>query len=338
MSLPMKILVLGGTQFLGRHIVEAALRSGHRVTLLHRGRTNPGLFPDAEEFLADRDGGLGVLRGRGWDATIDVNGYVPRLVSDSTQLLAGSIERYVFISTLAAYADRSVPNKDERAPLRPPIDASVEEITNDTYAPLKVACERRAEAEMPGRVLIVRPGFIVGPCDHTGRFTYWLRRASKGGEMLAPGEPDRPLQFIDARDLAAFVIRLTEEKAVGAMNATGPRDPYTWERLFEDCRRASGNGATVTWVSEAFLEEKGVAGSELPMWVGSAANGLMRTDCRKAFAAGLALRPVTETIRDTLAWDLAHPVPGVGLSAEREREVLAAWRASAPGGNHRSVP
>ncbi len=325
----MKLLVLGGTQFVGRHIVEAALSRRHKVTLFHRGRTNQGLFPQAMELIGDRDGGLDVLIGHTWDAVIDVNGYIPRLVSDAARRVVGRADRYVFISTISVYADYGVPNQNEDSPLAPPPDPTVEEIAKGTYGPLKVACEHAAEAAMPGRTLIVRPGFIVGPWDHTGRFPYWARRVSDGGEMLVPGDPSEPVQFIDARDLAAFVLRITEAKQTGVYNATGPRDSYTWGRLLEDCRLVSGSATRFIWVREPFLEAQGVTSAELPMWVGSEGGGLMRTDCRKAIAAGLAFRPVAETIRETLAWDREHGRRDVGLAPEREKALLAAQAALA---------
>lgn len=322
----MKLLVLGGTQFVGRHVVEAALSRGHQVTLFHRGRTHPGLFPEAEEILGDRDGGLGALKGRKWDAVIDVNGYFPRLVRDSARLLKGSVERYIFVSTLSVLANPSIPNQDEKATLATPPDSSVEEITKDTYGGLKAACETAVESEMPGRTIVIRPGFIVGPWDHTGRFNYWLRRFGEGGEMLVPGDPGAPVQFIDVRDLAAFILRMAESKGTGIYHAVGPRNEWTWSRLFDECRAATGGDACVTWVTEEFLESRGVKPSELPMWVGSDGQGLTRTDSRKALAAGLSLRPVADTIRDTLEWDEKHGRRDVGMPPDRERELLAAWK------------
>ena len=317
----MKLLVLGGTQFVGRHIVEAALARGHEVTLFHRGKTNPGLFTGAEEILGDRDGGLAPLRGRTWDAVLDVNGYVPRLVRDSVRLFSESGTRYLFISTLSILADLSVANQDESAPRAAFEDVSTEEITNTTYGPLKAACEAVLESETGGRSVILRPGFIVGPWDHTGRFNYWLRRAGEGGEMLVPGSPDSPIQFIDARDLAAFTLLAAEAKKTGTYHVVGPRDAFTWSRLFEECRRVTGKSASITWVAEDFLDARGVT---LPMrFFGY--DGLARTKCSKAIAEGLSFRPASETIRDTLEWDAVHGRRDVGLTPERERELLAAW-------------
>jgi len=214
----MKILVLGGTRFVGRHIVEAALAGGHRVTLFNRGQTNPGLFPDVETLKGDRDGGLDMLRGRRWDAVVDTYGMLPRLVRASTEILKSAAEQYVFISTLAVYADYANPVTGEELPLRELSDPTVEELTGDTYGGLKVLCERAVQEVFGPGALIIRPGFIVGPWDATDRFTYWMRRIQRGGEMLAPGQPDDPMQVIDARDLAHFVVRLVEHRVVDTFN------------------------------------------------------------------------------------------------------------------------
>ena len=323
----MNLLVLGGTQFVGRHIVEQGLARGHRVTLFHRGRTNPGLFPQAEEILGDRDGGMNPLAGRSWDAAIDVNGYVPRLVRDATRLLAGSIDRYLYISTLSVLADFGIPHQDETAPRVAFERIATEEITGETYGPLKAACEAVVDGSMGDRAAILRPGFIVGPWDHTGRFNYWIRRASEGGAMLAPGSPGDPVQFIDARDLAAFALRVLETKMSGTYHVVGPRDPLTWAGLFEECNRVAGSDTRVAWVPFDFLDGRGVGPRELPMRF-RGADGLSRTSSEKAIAQGLAFRPLPETIRDTLQWDAAHGAREVGLTADREREILSQWQES----------
>jgi 2'-hydroxyisoflavone reductase len=320
----MKLLVLGGTQFVGRHIVEAALARGHAVTLFHRGRTNPGIFAGAKEILGDRDGGLGALRGGTWDQVLDVNGYVPRLVGDSVRALSAAAERYLYISTLSVLADHSVSGQDESAPRVGFENVSTEEITGETYGPLKAACEAVVEKEAAGRFAILRPGFIVGPWDHTGRFNYWLRRASEGGTMLVPGSVDAPVQFIDARDLAAFALRVAETKKSGTYHAVGPREPWTWGGLLEECGRVTGAGTRVAWVPEKFLDACGIRPGELPMrFRGS--DGLARTNSAKAIAEGLAFRTIGETIRDTLAWNALHGRRDIGLTPERERELLLAW-------------
>jgi 2'-hydroxyisoflavone reductase len=320
----MKLLVLGGTQFVGRHIVESALAKGLGVTIFHRGKTNPGLFPGVEEILGDRDGGLESLRGRTWDVVVDVNGYVPRLVRDSARALSGSVGRYLFISTLSVLAGPSIPRQDESAPRAAFEHLSTEEITKETYGPLKAACEAVVEAEMTGRSAILRPGFIVGPWDHAGRFNYWLRRASEGGDLLAFGGPGTPLQFIDARDLAAFVLHVAESKKAGTYHTVGPSGEWTWSRLFAEVKQVTGADTRVVWVAEEFLEARGVGPNDLPMWF-RGADGLARTNSGKAIAEGLTFRPIRDTLRDTLAWDSIHGRRDVGLSPARERELLAEW-------------
>ena len=325
----MKILILGGTQFVGRHFAEAALRRGHALTLFNRGRTGAGLFPQAEHLTGDRDGdGLEVLRGREWDAVVDTCGYVPRVVKQSADLLAGAVSRYVFISTISVYADFGTPHQDETAPLGVLQDAAAEEITSDTYGPLKVACEGAVEAALPGRSLIIRPGFIVGPFDPTDRFTYWPRRVAEGGDVLAPGSPEQPVQIIDARDLAAWTVTMLEEGAAGLYNATGPDYKLTLGEILETCRQVSGSDARFTWVPDAFLKGSDADSSGLlPFYVPASAgmNGLMTANIAKALGQGLTFRPLSETIADTLAWDKTRPadVPlKVGLSLEQERDLL----------------
>lgn len=323
-------MILGGTRFLGRHLVEAALEGGHRVTLFNRGLSGPGLFPEVERLVGDRDGDLSVLRGRRWDAAIDTCGYVPRVVRASAGLLADAVDLYVFVSSISAYSEPVAPGSDEEAPVEELPDPSVEEVTGETYGGLKVLCERAAEEEMPGRVLNVRPGLIVGPHDPTDRFTYWPRRISRGGEVLAPDGPELPVQFVDARDLAGWIIGMCEERRVGTYNATGPDYALTMGRLLEECEIASRADAELVWVPEGFLEERGVEPyTEMPLWVPREHAGLQAVDCGKAIEAGLSFRPVPDTIRDVLEWDLTRPVdpePGAGLRPERERELLRAWR------------
>ena len=326
----MRLLVFGGTQFVGRHIVDASLRAGHQVTLFHRGTTNPGLFPEAEEILGDRDGGLAPLEKGRWDAVIDVNGYVPRLARDSVRALTGRAEAYTYISTLSVLADYSIPHQDERAPRAPFEGVDTEEITAKSYGPLKAACEAVVEREWPGRALVVRPGYVVGPWDHTGRFPSWVRRVSQGGEMLAPGRPGAPAQFIDGRDLAAFVVRATQEGRSGTFHATGPRDGMDWGRLLGEMKRVTGSDADFVWVPEEFLAELTLPPGSFPMWTPSSYDGLERTSIAKGLEAGLVFRPLAETIRDTFEWDREHGRHDVGLSAEREREVLEAWKSRQP--------
>ena len=228
---PLKVLILGGTAFLGPEIVEAARAHGHVLTLFNRGKTNPGLFPDIEKLRGDRNGDLKALEGRSWDAVIDTSGYVPRHVRDSARLLSKAVGHYVFISTVSVYADFKAEGMDESAPVGTLPDPTVEQVTGETYGPLKALCEKAAEEAMPGHVANVRPGLIVGPGDPTDRFSYWPVRVAKGGDVLAPGNPDTAVQFIDVRDLAAWSVKLVEDGHAGVYNAVGPKARLTMQEL-----------------------------------------------------------------------------------------------------------
>lgn len=334
----MDLLILGGTVFLGRHLVDAALAAGHQVTLFNRGQHGAQLFPQVEKLRGDRDGGLSALAGRRWDAVIDTCGYVPRLVRASAGLLAGSAAHYTFISSISVYRDLDQAPVDESSPVGILADPTVEEITGESYGPLKALCEQAAETAMPGRVLNVRPGLIVGPHDPTDRFTYWVWRAALGGEALAPGRPQRRVELIDARDLAGWILRMVEAQQTGIYNATGPLYELTMGEMLETCRRASGLDMRFTWIDEAFLLANGVAPwSELPLWLPEAENAVMAVAYQRAIAAGLAFRPLAETVQDTLAWlrtdritadgDLASVQMRAGMALAREAELLAAWQA-----------
>ena len=337
----MKILILGGTVFLGRHLVEAALARGHEVTLFNRGN-NPHLFPEVEKLRGDRDGGLDVLRGGRWDVVIDTSGFVPRIVRASAELLADTVELYVFISSLSVIADTRVPGADESAPVGTLDDPTIEDATGKAYGPLKALCEQAVEQVMPGRALNIRPGLIVGPHDPTGRFTYWPVRVARGGEVLAPGRPERRIQFIDARDLAEWTIRMSESRQTGVFNATGPDRILTMKELLETCREVSGSDARFTWVDDKFLVEAGVGEwMELPLWLSESApeaqRGFLAFNCDKAIAHGLTFRPLADTVRDTLHWamtlsettatdasdDPEREKPG--MEPEREAQVLRKW-------------
>ncbi|MBN2171957.1 MAG: NAD-dependent epimerase/dehydratase family protein [Candidatus Krumholzibacteriota bacterium] len=329
----MRLLILGGTRFLGRHIVEAARASNHEVKLFNRGKTAPDLFPDIETLTGDRDGGLAALEAGKWDVCVDTCGYVPRVVGDSARLLASRVGRYVFISSISVYADFAPPGPDEKSPVVTLDDETVEEVTGETYGGLKALCERAVEIALPDRALIVRPGLIVGPHDPTDRFTYWPVRVAAGGEVLAPGGPDAPTQAIDARDLAAWIVAASERRLTGVFNATGPAAPLTLEGLLNTCREVTASDATFAWVDEAFLRESDVKPfSELPCWVPAATRGMLQADIRAALAAGLTCRPLSDTVRDTLDWrrPLLDAMPlKAGLAPEREQVLLRAWRARA---------
>jgi 2'-hydroxyisoflavone reductase len=325
----MHILILGGTRFLGRHLVEAALAAGHEVTLFNRGKSNPGLFPQVETLSGDRREHLDALKGRRWDACIDTCGYIPREVRMSTEALRDSVGHYTFISTISVYTDALKPGDDESGPLGTLDDPTVEEVTGETYGPLKVLCEQAAESNLPGRVLTVRSGLIVGPHDPTDRFTYWVARAAEGGAMLGPGKPEQTLQFIDGRDQAAWIIRMTEANTTGIFNVSGPASPLTMCETLETCVQVAGAGAALTWVDEAFLLEQGLQPwAELPLWIPDGGNAALNIDLGKAQAAGLTCRSLVETVRDTLAWHQTRADEFKrALAAEREAEVLAAWGA-----------
>ncbi|MCL4262144.1 MAG: SDR family oxidoreductase [Anaerolineae bacterium] len=326
----MKLLIIGGTRFLGRAIVEVALAAGHDVTLFNRGQSNPGLYANLETLVGNRDGGLGVLHGRSWDAVIDTCGYVPRLVRDSATLLADRVELYTFISSISVYSDPSVAHIDEDAPLGTIEDETVETVDGDTYGPLKVLCEKAATDSMHGRALNVRAGLIVGPYDLSDRFTYWPYRVAQGGEVLSPGEPHSPVQFIDVRDIAAWTVQATEKRLTGPYNVTGPNEPVTMSQLLHACKEVSGSDATFTWVSDEFLTANEVGEyTEMPLWVTAEFAGFDTVNCQKAIGAGLLTRPLTDTIRDTLDWADGRAADYQwrnGMKAEREAELLALWR------------
>lgn len=319
----MDLLVLGGTRFVGRHLVEAALSRGHRVTLFHRGQRGPGLFPEAEHLIGDRAGDLAPLAGRRWDAVVDTSGYVPAQVRASAERLAGAVGLYAFVSTISVYADPTFRPLDEDAPLHPP-DPEGTEVTGPAYGPMKVACEEAVRAAFPGRALVVRPGLVVGPHDYTYRFPYWVHRLAEGGDVLAPGHPERPVQVIDARDLGAWTLSMVERGAGGVFNATGPALPM--RALLEAVREGAGSDARLVWVPDDVLLAHGVQPwTEMPLWETHPAAALMETDSRRARAAGLACRPVAETARDTLAADRARTSPeerAGGMAREKEAEIL----------------
>lgn len=323
----MRLLFIGGTEFVGRHMVDAALARGHEVTLFNRG-TNPNVPAGVERITGDRDGGLDALRGRTWDVVIDTPGYVPRVVRQSAELLAGAVERYVFISTISVYGDLTTPGMNETARLATLDDPTTETVNSRTYGGLKALCEQEVRRVYgDARSLILRPGYIVGPYDPTDRFTYWIIRAARGGEMLAPGSEGSPLQFIDARDLAEFALRLIEWRAAGTYNVTGPTRPLTWGEFLETARRVTGGQTFFTWVPDEFLLEREVGRpGQLPLWVPGPAAGVHSVSIEKAVRDGLQTRPLGETIADTLEWRQAVDRPlEAGIDPDREAEVLAAW-------------
>ena len=334
----MKLLILGGTQFLGRHVVDAARARGHELTLFNRGRTNPGLFADLERIQGDRERDLGRLAGRRWDAVFDPSGYLPSVVRASCVALRDSVGYYLFISSINAYADSTKAGLVESdAPAELP-EGAPEELSGETYGPLKVLCEREVDAAFGVRAAVVRPGLIYGPYDATDRSGYWPMRVAQGGEVLAPGRPERPVQLIDARDLAEWIVRLIERGVHGVFNGTGPAETLTMGAYLEGCRRVSGSDARLVWMDEAFLLERKVGPySELPLWVPERFQAFGTVDCSRARAAGLTDRPLEETLRATIEWARSLPPdrPPIRwgkiemtppLSRQRESELLAEWR------------
>jgi 2'-hydroxyisoflavone reductase len=318
----MKLLVLGGTVFVGRAIVEAALARGHEVTLFNRG-TRGRVFEGVEEIHGDRSESVDALQGQ-WDWVIDTSGYVPRVVRMSAQRLRGQAARYLFISTISVYRDNDQPGINEESPLAV-LEKETEEINGETYGGLKVLCEQETLEAYP-EALIIRPGLIIGPHDSTDRFTYWVMRAADGGDILVPGRLEQPTQYIDVRDLAEWTLDMIERNAGGIYNATGPARPDTLGGMINSCLQATDAESRLVPVPEDFLLELGVTPfKDLPFWLAAkeGGDGLMQVNNSKAHDAGLTSRPLVETVRDTYAWrkTLDQPLK-VGLSREREQELL----------------
>jgi 2'-hydroxyisoflavone reductase len=324
----MKILFLGGTSFVGRHAVDHALARGHEVTLFNRGKTNADLFPEAERRTGDRDtGDYASLADGEWDAVVDVNGYVPRHVAESMATLGDRAGRYLFISTGSVYDPEGMADESEDAPRFAP-ERGTEEITNETYGPLKVACEDDVLEAYGDRATIVRPGIVAGPHDPTDRFTYWVRRMAKGGDVLAPNRLDQPLQVIDGRDLGAFIVHLIEQDTPGAFNGVGPEPAVTLSDLCAACT-VPGVAACVEPVDFHFLGEHDVPWMQLVLPADGSYDGLFRRSHERGRGAGLRHRPLAETAADTLAWDKERgepPMEGV-VDPELEATAIAAWRA-----------
>ena len=342
----MKLLILGGTRFLGRHLAQQALDAGHQVTLMHRGRSNPGLFPQAEHRIADRDGDLAALAHGEWDSAIDTSAYFPRQVRSVAAALGSRVGQYQLVSTISVYAAFNPAGTDEGSALQTLTDPTVEAVTGETYGGLKALCEQAAQeaqaaqAALGTRCLIARPGLLVGPHDPTGRYTWWVQRllrARAGEEVLAPGHAAAPLQCIDARDAAAWLLLQAERGNAGIFNLTGPGAATTMGAWLDAVRRQIAPAARLTWVDDGFLLAQGVAPwTDLPLWLPGEQANLHRTNISRALASGLQCRPPEQTAADTAAW-LAHGAsaptdgvarPAVGLLPEREAALLAAWHAA----------
>ena len=309
----MRLLLLGGPKFVGRAVIDAALERGHEVTLFNRGATGADLYPELTRVRGDRDGGLDGLRGGEWDAVVDTSGYLPRLVGDSARLLADAAGHYVFVSSISVYASFAEV-VDEQAPLAELSTPGSEDIATD-YGALKALCERAVEEAFAGRATAVRAGLIVGPHDPTGRFTYWPHRVARGGDVLVPGPAWRPIQLVDVRDLAAWIVTAAEERLAGPFNATGPA---TMGAVIDAARRASNSEARAVEVDDPFLTGQGVGEwMELPLWIDTSNEDwrhFMEVDASRAVAAGLTFRPLDETVAGALAE--AGLVEGVGLTPD----------------------
>jgi 2'-hydroxyisoflavone reductase len=329
----MRLLILGGTVFLGRHVADQAIKRGWEVTLFNRGQTNPDLFPQAKHLVGDRIAGdLSSLEGGEWDACIDTCGYVPRVVRQSCEVLRPKVGHYNFVSTISVYSDMSTANQDESAPVGVLGDETTEEITGESYGPLKVLCERAVREVWGNQCAITRPGLIIGPDDKSDRFTYWPVRIASGGEVAVPDAAEQPAQAIDVRDLAAFMLDLTERKETGTYNATGPQTPWTFQQIWDACLEATGSGATLIPIPMDLLEKHEVAPwSGLPLWLPADGQGMSQISVDKAIAAGMSLRPLLDTVRDTLAWwNGLEPKRDLraGISRQKEEELLADCRES----------
>lgn len=327
----MRILVLGGTIFVGKYIVEAALAGGAAVTIFHRGRHPASFSGPVEEVLGDRDSDLADLRRQTWDLAIDVSGYTPRIVRQSAQALKGVVEHYTFISSVSVYADEHAEGRDESARLLPP-EYGTEKVDGDTYGPLKVACEETVHEVYGERALVVRPCLVGGPDDPTDRLTYWPRSvhqaAAGSGRFLAPGDLAGPVQFIDVRDLAAWIVRMSRDRRPGTFNAAAA--PMTMAGLVAASLEATRSTAEPVWVDEAFLLAAGIRPSvDIPLWLDYPHRGFATFSSARAVAAGLVPRRPAETLLDVWNWDRRRGLPPlkVGLTADRQAEILAAWDA-----------
>jgi 2'-hydroxyisoflavone reductase len=340
---PLRILILGGTRFIGLHMTALALERGHTLTFFNRGRTKADRYPGVERIKGDRNGEIDGLKGREWDVVIDNSGYVPRHVKLSAELLAPRVRQYIFISSISVYPNFSVP-RDESSPVGKLADESIEKVDGDTYGPLKVLCEQAAERALPGRTTVIRPGLIVGPDDNTDRFTYWPARAARGGDFIAPGSPRDPFQIIDARDLAAFTLDAAEGNHTGIYNLVSNANDFRFGELTDASIAAArklarpANKPRAVYLPTEFLEEQKVAPwSEMPVWLPAKGDeaAFAGTSNRAALAKGLKITPLRKTVNDTLAWHLSRPAEEreklkAGIAPDKEAAVLATWKARHP--------
>jgi 2'-hydroxyisoflavone reductase len=337
---PLRILILGGTRFIGLHMAALALERGHALTFFNRGKTNADAFPEIERIRGDRTSDIEGLKGRKWDAVIDNSGYVPRFVRNSAELLAPNVRQYVFVSSVSVYPNFSVP-RDESSPVGKLADETIEKVDGETYGPLKALCEQAVEKAFPGRTTVLRPGLIVGPDDNTDRLTYWPARAARGGEFIAPGAPGDAFQIIDVRDLAAFTLATLEKEVMGVYNVVSDVNGFRFGELTDACIAAAKKQAKpaapprATYLPAEFLEEQKVAPwSEMPVWLPAKGDeaAFAATSNKAARSMGLTITPLGRTVSDTMAWHLGRPAAEreklkAGIAPDKEAEVLAAWRA-----------
>ncbi|HEY5227637.1 MAG TPA: NAD-dependent epimerase/dehydratase family protein [Opitutaceae bacterium] len=330
----MNLLVLGGGHFAGRAAVETAVARGHSVTVFNRGKTTLAVAPGVEWIRGDRDSDLGRLEGRTWDGVIDMCAFYPRHVESLLKTLKGRIGHYIFVSSVSAYADMDEPGRDETSPLAQPISGAPETFAAETYGPFKAMCEASALQWGPASTLMVRPGILVGPNDPTGRFSYWVQRVAAGGEILAPGNPEAPLQVIDGRDLGEWMVEKAETVTTGSFNIVGPESPLTFREMLETAAAALNVRPQFTWADDEFLIGKKAADwSQLPLYLPPTSprgREIFRVSGKAAFANGLKVRPLAETIADNARWLEGPHSSGakkIGLSRERESELLAQWHA-----------
>ncbi|MEP6759728.1 MAG: NAD-dependent epimerase/dehydratase family protein [Actinomycetota bacterium] len=326
----MKMCVIGGTNFSGRAFTGMALDAGHEVTVFHRGTGADDPWPEAEHVHGDRNSGLTALSGRAFDVVVDFCGYVPRQIEEATAILPDG--RYVFVSSVSAHVEHVRAGATEVDDVYPPPFPETEDVTWETYGPLKVACERALFAARGDLATVVRPHYIVGPHDPTDRFTYWVRRTAAGGRMLAPAPADQPMQWIDARDLAAFILHVGTTGIGGTFNIAVPPGRHSLGELLETSSEAAGSTIDVAWCDEAFVASNELLVTEaddpFPLITPDEPNAHL-FDTSHAVANGLAFRPLEDTVNDTLAWDRDRGLPEmkIGLAAQREVELLAAWEA-----------
>lgn len=340
----MKILILGGTRFLGKALVEEALKRGHEITLFNRGNHKEA-FPEVEQLIGDRDSDVSVLKGRKWDVVMDTCGFVPHQIKNIASVLGNSVPHYTYISSISVYNDRISPHITETYPLTSNMPSAdiMKNIENgkispyEHYGALKVLCEKEAEKQWPGCVLQIRAGLLVGPYDYTDRLPYWIQRVARGGRVLVPGRSDRPVQLIDVKDLATWVFDMAENRKAGTFNVTGPRNELTIKELLNTCKMVTNNETEFIWADESFLSDYQVQPwTEMPLWAPKHFplegekepwKGTFLINIEKAVNAGLSFRPLEETIHDVYQWikESKYTVQKAGISLEKEQELLEAW-------------